>query len=111
MRDADAAFRIVALFLVFALLGSITGLAATVLLLLGLLRGGERSAVRLAAEGWAERAWAVRGAAHVPALGAAVCLLLIAVSVGTGDWRAPALAGALLLFALGIYAAMGRRDQ
>jgi len=47
----------------------------------------------------------------VPALGAAVCLLLIAVSVGTGDWRAPALAGALLLFALGIYAAMGWRDQ
>lgn len=32
----------------------------------------------------------------VPALGALVCLLLLAVRVAGGDWRAPALAGAVL---------------
>ncbi|WP_395815803.1 APC family permease [Devosia sp.] len=32
----------------------------------------------------------------VPALGALVCIGLIAVRVSTGDWRAPALAGAML---------------
>jgi APA family basic amino acid/polyamine antiporter len=44
----------------------------------------------------------------VPALGAVVCLILIVVRVSTGDWRAPALAGALLLGCLGIYALMRR---
>jgi len=44
----------------------------------------------------------------VPALGAVVCLVLIVVRVGTGDWRAPALAGALLLGCLGVYALMRR---
>jgi len=42
----------------------------------------------------------------VPALGAIVCLTLIAVRVGTGDWRAPAIAGVLLLGALAIYGLM-----
>jgi APA family basic amino acid/polyamine antiporter len=35
-----------------------------------------------------------------------VCLTLIVVRVGTGDWRAPTIAGALLLGALAIYLAM-----
>jgi amino acid transporter len=35
--------------------------------------------------------------AIVPALGALVCFGLIAVRVSSGDWRAPAIAGALLL--------------
>jgi APA family basic amino acid/polyamine antiporter len=39
----------------------------------------------------------------VPALGTSVCLLLIIVRVSTGDWRAPALAGLLLLAILGVY--------
>jgi hypothetical protein len=42
----------------------------------------------------------------VPALGTIVCLGLIAVRVTTGDWRAPALAGALLLGCFVIYFAM-----
>jgi hypothetical protein len=35
-----------------------------------------------------------------------VCLTLIVVRVSTGDWRAPAIAGALLLGTLAIYALM-----
>ncbi len=33
----------------------------------------------------------------VPALGAVVCLVMFVARVGAGDWRAPAIAGALLL--------------
>ncbi len=40
----------------------------------------------------------------VPLLGALVCLALVAVRVATGDWRAPALAGGLVLGILAIYA-------
>ena len=42
----------------------------------------------------------------VPALGVLVCVVLIAVRVSTGDWRAPAIAGGLLLGCLVIYLAM-----
>jgi len=42
----------------------------------------------------------------VPALGAIVCLALIVVRVSTGDWRAPAIAGGLLLGCFAIYLAM-----
>ena len=42
----------------------------------------------------------------IPALGVIVCVTLIAVRVSTGDWRAPAIAGALLLGCLAIYVAM-----
>jgi amino acid transporter len=42
----------------------------------------------------------------VPALGAIVCLVLIVVRVSTGDWRAPAIAGGLLLGCFAIYVAM-----
>lgn len=40
----------------------------------------------------------------VPALGALVCLVLVVVRVATGDWRAPALAGGLVLGILAVYA-------
>jgi amino acid transporter len=42
----------------------------------------------------------------VPALGVIVCVTLIAVRVSTGDWRAPAIAGGLLLACFAIYVAM-----
>jgi amino acid transporter len=42
----------------------------------------------------------------VPALGVIVCVVLISVRVSTGDWRAPAIAGGLLLGCLVIYLAM-----
>lgn len=42
----------------------------------------------------------------LPALGALVCAGLVIVRVATGDWRAPALAGALLVGILALYALM-----
>lgn len=42
----------------------------------------------------------------IPALGALVCLALIVVRVSTGDWRAPAIAGGLLLGCFFLYMAM-----
>jgi len=42
----------------------------------------------------------------IPALGALVCLALIVVRVSTGDWRAPAIAGGLLLGCFILYMAM-----
>lgn len=42
----------------------------------------------------------------VPALGVIVCVVLIAVRVSTGDWRAPVMAGGLLLGCFVIYLAM-----
>lgn len=42
----------------------------------------------------------------VPALGVIVCVVLISVRVSTGDWRAPAIAGGLLLGCFVIYLAM-----
>jgi APA family basic amino acid/polyamine antiporter len=47
----------------------------------------------------------------VPALGTLVCLVLIVVRVSTGDWRAPAIAGALLLGCFAIYVAMRARTH
>jgi basic amino acid/polyamine antiporter, APA family len=44
----------------------------------------------------------------VPALGALVCLVLIVVRTATGDIQAPALAAAMLLGSLGVYALMRR---
>jgi APA family basic amino acid/polyamine antiporter len=45
----------------------------------------------------------------VPALGLLVCLGLVAVRVITGDWQAPAIAGALLLGCVVVYAMMRPR--
>jgi basic amino acid/polyamine antiporter, APA family len=42
----------------------------------------------------------------VPAAGARVCVILVVVRTSTGDWRAPALAGGLLLGIVAIYAIM-----
>ena len=39
----------------------------------------------------------------VPAAGAVVCLVLLGNRVATGDWRAPALAGVILLVILGLF--------
>ena len=42
----------------------------------------------------------------VPGIGAAVCIVLTAFRVATGDWQAPAIAGGLLAGILVIYAIM-----
>ncbi|MBM3544039.1 MAG: amino acid permease [Alphaproteobacteria bacterium] len=102
-------FAIGALFLVLAplaLLGTITELAAaTVLLLLGVFTV-VNGALFVLKRRKGEKQGRFEVPLIVPALGAIVCLTLIAVRVGTGDWRAPAIAGVLLLGALAIYGLM-----
>jgi len=101
---------IAALFLVLAplaLLGTIAELAAaTVLLLLAVFTVVNGALFILKRRNETPGRFEVP--LFVPALGAVVCLVLIVVRVGTGDWRAPALAGALLLGCLGVYALMRR---
>ena len=95
-----------------ALLGSIAELAAATVLLLLAVFVVVNGALLVLQLRKGERPGRFEVPRFVPALGATVCLVLIVVRVGTGDWRAPALAGALLLFALGAYAAMRVwRDQ
>jgi basic amino acid/polyamine antiporter, APA family len=91
---------IIALFVVVVVLmlsGDITQLAsATVLLLLAVF-----ALVNLALLLLQRRPGEARGGfevpSFVPALGAVVCLALLLNRVATGDWRAPALAGAVLV--------------
>ncbi len=95
-----------------ALLGSIAELAAATVLLLLAVFVVVNGALLVLRRRKGERPGRFEVPRFVPALGATVCLVLIVVRVGTGDWRAPAFAGTLLLFALGAYAAMRVwRDQ
>jgi amino acid transporter len=45
----------------------------------------------------------------VPALGGLICIALVVIRVGTGNWRAPALAASLLVGILGIHTVLHRR--
>jgi len=100
---------IAALFLILAplaLTGTIAELAsATVLLLLAVFTVVNGSLFVLKRRK-GERPGQFEIPRFVPALGMLVCLTLIVVRVGTGDWRAPAIAGALLLASFAIYMAM-----
>ncbi len=100
---------IAALFLILAplaLTGTVTELAsATVLLLLAVFVVVNGSLFILK-QRKGEKPGEFEIPRLVPALGMVVCLTLIVVRVGTGDWRAPTIAGALLLGALAIYLAM-----
>lgn len=108
-RTRTPHFAIAALFLILAplaLIGTITELAAaTVLLLLGVFTV-VNGALFVLKRRKGEKQGRFEVPIFVPALGAIVCLTLIAVRVGTGDWRAPAIAGILLLGALAIYVLM-----
>lgn len=102
---------IAALFLVLvplALAGTITQLAAATVLLLLLVFMVVNGALFILKGRKNERPGLFEVPRIVPALGAAVCLGLIAVRVTTGDWRAPAIAGALLLACLAIFVVMRR---
>jgi amino acid transporter len=102
---------IAALFLVLAplaLIGTIAELAAATVLLLLAVFTVVNGALFVLKRRKGEKPGRFEVPLFVPALGAVVCLVLIVVRVGTGDWRAPALAGALLLGCLGIYALMRR---
>ena len=98
---------IATLFLVLAplaLLGTITELAAATVLLLLLVFTVVNSALFVLKRRKGEKPGRFEVPLFVPAAGALVCLTLIVVRVTGGDWRAPAMAGALLLGALAIYA-------
>ena len=104
---------IAALFVVVVALmlsGDITQLAsATVLLLLAVF-----TLVNLALLFLQRRPGEPRGGfevpSFVPALGSLVCLALLVNRVATGDWRAPALAGAVLVAIAALYAVVRPRD-
>jgi amino acid transporter len=102
---------ILLLFLVLvplALLGTITELAAATVLLLLLVFTVVNGALFVLKRRKGEKPGRFEVPLFVPAAGAVVCLVLILVRVGTGDWRAPAIAGVLLLGSLAIYMAMRR---
>jgi amino acid transporter len=103
---------IAVLFLVLAplaLMGTIAELAsATVLLLLAVFAVVNGSLFVLKGRK-GEKPGLFEIPRFVPALGTLVCLALIAVRVSTGDWRAPAIAGALLLGCFVVYIAMRGR--
>ena len=102
---------IAALFLILAplaLLGTIAELAAATVLLLLLVFTVVNAALFVLKRRKGELPGQFEVPLFVPAAGAIVCLVLIVVRVATGDWRAPALAGVLLLGSLGLYALMRR---
>lgn len=102
---------IAALFLILAplaLLGTIAELAAATVLLLLLVFTVVNAALFVLKRRKGELPGQFEVPLFVPAAGAIVCLVLIGVRVATGDWRAPALAGVLLLGPLGLYALMRR---
>jgi amino acid transporter len=97
------------LFLVLAplaLLGTIAELAAATVLLLLLVFTVVNAALFVLKRREGEKPGRFEVPFFVPAAGAAVCLTLIVMRVAGGDWRAPAIAGGLLLGALAIYAVM-----
>jgi amino acid transporter len=102
-------YAILALFLVLAplaLLGTIAELAAATVLLLLLVFTVVNAALFVLKRRKGEKKGRFEVPLFVPASGVVVCLTLIVVRVAGGDWRAPAIAGALLLGALAIYAVM-----
>ena len=102
---------IAALFLVLAplaLLGTIAELAAATVLLLLLVFMVVNGALFILKGRRGEKQGRFEIPIAIPALGALTCLVLIVVRVTTGDWRAPALAGVLLLGALLIHVLMQR---
>jgi amino acid transporter len=97
---------ILALFLVtlpLVLIGTIAELAAATVLLLLLVFAVVNAALFILKQRKGEPHGFFEIPLAVPALGAVVCLALVVVRVGTGDWGAPAIAGVLLLGAVLIY--------
>jgi amino acid transporter len=103
---------VAALFLVLAplaLLGTITELAAATVLLLLLVFTVVNGALFVLKGRDGEKRGRFEIPRALPALGALTCLILIVVRVATGDWQAPALAGALLVGAFALYVLMQRK--
>jgi basic amino acid/polyamine antiporter, APA family len=103
---------VAALFLVLAplaLLGTITELAAATVLLLLLVFTVVNGALFILKGRDGEKRGRFEIPRAIPALGALTCLILIVVRVATGDWQAPALAGALLVGAFVLYVLTQRK--
>lgn len=104
---------ILVLFLILvplALLGTIAELAAATVLLLLTVFAVVNGALFILKGREGEPPGRFEIPRIVPALGFLVCLGLIAVRVSTGDWRAPAIAGGLLLGCFLIYVLMRTLD-
>ena len=86
---------VVIVLLIFS--GDISQLASATVLLLLLVFSVINSALVILKLRPAEPQGAFELPIAVPALGAVVCLVMFVTRVGTGDWRAPAIAGVLLL--------------
>jgi amino acid transporter len=96
---------IAALFLVaapLALFGTIAELAAATVLLLLLVFTVVNGALFVLKGRKGEQPGYFEIPRIIPALGALVCMALIVVRVGSGDWEAPAIAGVLLAGAVAI---------
>ena len=103
---------VAALFLVLAplaLLGTITELASATVLLLLLVFTVVNGALFILKGRDGEKQGRFEIPRAIPALGALTCLILIVVRVATGDWQAPALAGALLIGAFALHVLMQRK--
>jgi amino acid transporter len=99
-------YAILILFVVLAglaLWGTIGNLAAATVLLLLTVFCVVNAALVVLQRRKGEKPGKFEVPAFVPALGAIACVILIAVRVSTGDWRAPALAGALIALTFLLY--------
>lgn len=104
---------ILVLFLILvplALMGTIAELAAATVLLLLTVFAVVNGSLFILKGRKGERPGKFEIPRIIPALGFLVCLALIIVRVSTGDWRAPAIAGALLLGSFLIYVLMRMLD-
>ena len=100
---------IAALFLILVplgLMGSIKDLASATVLLLLFVFAVVNGALIILKRRDGEAVGRFEVPLAVPVLGAIVCAILIVFRVSTGDWRAPAIAGALLAGILLIYAVL-----
>jgi amino acid transporter len=105
---------IAALFLVaapLALFGTIAELAAATVLLLLLVFTVVNGALFVLKGRKGEQPGYFEIPRIIPALGALVCMALIVVRVGSGDWEAPAIAGVLLAGAVAIYLLLRPKTQ
>jgi APA family basic amino acid/polyamine antiporter len=101
-----AILALLALLVPLVLFGSIGQLASATVLLLLVVFSIVNGALFILKGRPEEPAGKFEVPRWVPALGAIVCAVLVLVRVFAGDWRAPALAAALLLGILMVYAMM-----
>ena len=94
---------ILAILIALVIVGDISQLAAATVLLMLLVFSVVNSALLVLKLRPGEPKGAFEIPLVIPALGAIVCLALFLVRVSTGDWRAPLIAGVLLLGAAGLY--------